>query len=324
VFVCKPSGDIEAVANQGTVGKPLAQPLLEMLPELDADYIVHVRQDSNGDNRPDVVVNNTIWRGLPAIKAGYAYEAEYGHWMNGGMLAGMKPIDGVPRLMINEQRSLTMMTNHDAEPCREGSVAALIRERRSIQKYKPDPVALETLTELLDTAVWAPNHGLREPWRFIVFKDEGKQLLTDVIGSFLTQGPWKMDPEAVENRMQYFRGIPLLLLVVMPLHSQQHERDEDFAAASALIQNLQLAAWERGIGVLWRTNPFIAEEEVKEQLGVGREERIVGLLQMGYPEAIPSARPRTPAADRLTVVDSAAGYVAKQAGRSAAYSDSAN
>jgi nitroreductase len=187
----------------------------------------------------------------------------------------------------------------------KATVASVIQERRTIQKFKPDPLSMETLHELLNVAVWAPNHGLREPWRFIVFKDEGKTVLTDAISEFLIHGPAKMDAEAVTKRMDYFKSIPVLLLVVMPLHPKDHERDEDFAAASALIQNLQLAAWESGIGVLWRTNTFLMEEEVKQKLGVERNERIVGLLQIGYPDQVPPARPRTPAENRITVIDSA-------------------
>ncbi|AMA72973.1 MULTISPECIES: nitroreductase [Aneurinibacillus] len=185
----------------------------------------------------------------------------------------------------------------------KGKVATVIQERRTIKKFKSDSVSLEILNELLNVAVWAPNHGLREPWRFIVFKDSGKTVLTNAISEFLIHGPLKMDVETVNKRMDYFKSIPLLLLVVMPLHPNEHERDEDFAAASALIQNLQLAAWEIGIGVLWRTNPFLQEEDVKEKLGVGRDERIVGLLQIGYPEQIPPAHPRTAAENLLTVID---------------------
>ncbi|WP_235941581.1 nitroreductase family protein [Paenibacillus puerhi] len=185
----------------------------------------------------------------------------------------------------------------------KGTVTEVIKERRTIKKFKPDPIPMETVTELLNIAAWAPNHGLREPWRFIAFKEEGKERLTEALSSFLIEVR-KMDAEAVMKRMDYFLSIPLLLLVVVPYREKVLERDEDYAAASALIQNLQLAAWERDIGVLWRTNPALYAEEVKEKLGVAAEERIIGLLQIGYPEVIPPAQGRTAAETLLTVVDS--------------------
>lgn len=48
------------------------------------------------------------------------------------------------------------------------NIAKTIRERRSIKAgYIDKEVTQETVLNLLEDAVWAPNHGLREPWRFI-------------------------------------------------------------------------------------------------------------------------------------------------------------
>ncbi len=43
-------------------------------------------------------------------------------------------------------------------------VLEAIRTRRTIAKFRPEPVPAETLTEILATGVWAPNHRLTEPW----------------------------------------------------------------------------------------------------------------------------------------------------------------
>ncbi|KQO18287.1 nitroreductase family protein [Paenibacillus sp. Leaf72] len=40
-------------------------------------------------------------------------------------------------------------------------------------------------------------------------------------------------------------------LVVVKEEKSKVKRDEDFAAACALIQNFQLCAWEQGIGMLY-------------------------------------------------------------------------
>nr|WP_308216635.1 nitroreductase family protein [Pseudalkalibacillus decolorationis] len=70
----------------------------------------------------------------------------------------------------------------------EMAVANMIKERRSIKKFKEEPVPHELICELLNIAVWAPNDGLREPWRFILFLEEGKKQLVDAIVQELGKG----------------------------------------------------------------------------------------------------------------------------------------
>lgn len=50
-----------------------------------------------------------------------------------------------------------------------------IENRRTVKKFKKDSVPTEQIIDLLDTAVWAPNHKLREPWRFVLFNGKGRK-----------------------------------------------------------------------------------------------------------------------------------------------------
>ena len=47
-----------------------------------------------------------------------------------------------------------------------------IRSRRTLKDYRDEPVPPETVRELLELAVLAPNHHLTEPWRFRVIGKE--------------------------------------------------------------------------------------------------------------------------------------------------------
>ncbi len=50
-------------------------------------------------------------------------------------------------------------------------VLEAIRSRRSIRRFKPDPVPERLLLEILDAGRWAPSGGNIQPWLFIVVKD---------------------------------------------------------------------------------------------------------------------------------------------------------
>ncbi len=181
----------------------------------------------------------------------------------------------------------------------KSQLAKLIRERRSLKKnYKPDPVPKELVFELLNDAVWAPNHGNREPWRFVFIPAETKEAF---IEQLLTVFP----KDQQENRRQYFRQPAAILVVIMANDPRQKQWEENFGAVSSMIQNFQLLAWERQLGVVWKTNPHIYEPKTREILGVEAGEKIAGFLHMGFFDSdhIPKTKERTPVEEKMTIYE---------------------
>ncbi|MEK7805454.1 MAG: nitroreductase family protein, partial [Planctomycetota bacterium] len=59
----------------------------------------------------------------------------------------------------------------------------IMKHRRSIRSYKPDPVEEEKLTRILEAARFAPSAANRQPIYFVVIKDEKtKQQLRNAYG----------------------------------------------------------------------------------------------------------------------------------------------
>ncbi|WP_404430788.1 nitroreductase [Sutcliffiella horikoshii] len=177
----------------------------------------------------------------------------------------------------------------------KSTLAQTIRERRSIKTgYTDKEVTQETVLELLDDAIWAPNHGLREPWRFIFVSSSEKE-------GFVEKLVKTFSPEMQENRRNYFSQPAAFLIVVMEEDPRQKQWEENFGAVSSLIQNFQLLAWEKMLGVVWKTNPHIYDPRVHKILGVQPGEKIAGFLHMGYFEQVPTKRERKSAESKLTV-----------------------
>ncbi len=192
------------------------------------------------------------------------------------------------------------MTNIQQEG--RNAVEQNIISRRSIKKFKKDPVETEELIELLNVAKWAPNHKLTEPWRFKLYVDGGKE---EFVQAYIDSQP-KVEGEVaekVEKKAQYFRDIPVHLVVIMPEDPRQRRWDEDYGAVSTFIQNFQLAAWERGIGMIWRSNDWVYDPVFREGIGVQQGEKVVATLMIGYAEHVPAARPRTDIRELLTIID---------------------
>jgi len=190
----------------------------------------------------------------------------------------------------------------------DSNITKVIRERRSIKQFKNDSISKDVIFELLNIAAWAPNHGLREPWRFVLFMEDGREQLAEAIINAPIKGGKKKSPEMVHKKIM---TAPIHLLVLMEEDPRQREWEEDFAAACVFIQNLQLAAWERGIGTIWKTEPYIYSPYFREKVGVKPGEKVVGLIHAGYPEKIPEGIARTAIEEKANVIGNweAAGIV---------------
>jgi len=180
------------------------------------------------------------------------------------------------------------------------SVRNAIVKRRSIKNFNGQPVELENIAEILEDATWAPNHGNRNPWRFVVAAEKGYTDFLNVLREFGIP-KWKdLSEEDLEKQMKKFTGPSAAILVIVPEDVRQKERLEDFAAASIFIQNMMLLAWDKGIGTCWKTPGFLDNPKFRKELGVKPGERVISMLQFGYFDDIPKSRPRTPLDEIVT------------------------
>ncbi|WP_135556579.1 nitroreductase family protein [Paenibacillus cymbidii] len=186
-------------------------------------------------------------------------------------------------------------------------LAQLIRARRSIHAFEPRDVSPELVGELLDTAVWVPNYHMTQPWRFILTYGEGRRRIAEAVRIMKEQ----REPDAGRKKevgqkfYDKIMTIPMIMTVLMREDPNLITREEDYASTSCIVHNFSLLAWERGIGLTWETYPWLHVAEFRDAVGIRPGEKALGNLHIGYPAKIPTAQPRIPAADRLTVIDRA-------------------
>ncbi|UOQ94328.1 nitroreductase [Halobacillus shinanisalinarum] len=176
-----------------------------------------------------------------------------------------------------------------------------IENRRSIHDFKRVLVDEAVMKEIFRLASWAPNHRLKQPWEVMMFQNDGVRDYADlVIESYLREGFAEGYDSAKTDKMmqgiiQFLIDIPHHALIYMERDSDFHKFEEDYASVCAFIQNAQLAAWEKGIGVLWTTSPYIHDVDFIEGIGLNPElHKVAGVLQMGYPARVPKPKPRSP------------------------------
>ncbi|GAB3790883.1 nitroreductase family protein [Virgibacillus kimchii] len=172
------------------------------------------------------------------------------------------------------------------ELTKQTELAKLIRERRAVKKgYNNNKVTEKTVLQLLNDAVWAPTHGLRQPWRFIFIDSEQKPDFAKKVAATYPESKQK-------NREDYLNEPNAILVVIMEEPEIQKAWEENYGATAAMIQNLWLLAWEQQLGMVWKTNPHIYDPKVKEILNVKDNEKIVGFIHMGYFDEAPPEKER--------------------------------
>ncbi|KGX89850.1 hypothetical protein N781_09025 [Pontibacillus halophilus JSM 076056 = DSM 19796] len=164
-----------------------------------------------------------------------------------------------------------------------------IQERRSVRSFNKETVPNETIERLLELALYAPNHKMTQPWRFVVLNREDQVEFFHFIQANKARKKGEEEPE----RKPLAEDAPShIIAIVMNVNENDKLHRDDFAATGSLVQNFSLLAWEEEIGVVWKTPGLIHEPEFHEFLGVNEGEEVIGLLWIGYPEVVPEIKPR--------------------------------
>ncbi len=164
-----------------------------------------------------------------------------------------------------------------------------IRGRRTHKAYGPDPVDRATLDDLFELARWAPNHKLTNPWRFRVLGPRALARLKATAD----------DPLAAAKLAR----APTLVVVSSARSGDEIVDEEDLCATAAAAYGLLLAAHGRGLAGYWRTPAQLRTPAGRAAVGVGEDERVLGLLHLGTPRQEPRTPERAPLEDVVEYLD---------------------
>ncbi|MCC6839407.1 MAG: nitroreductase [Flavobacteriales bacterium] len=167
-------------------------------------------------------------------------------------------------------------------------ISAIIRDRRTVQPkdFSPRQVAREVIDQVLGNAIWAPTHGMTQPWRFTVYTGAARERLSRFLGEEYkrTTVPERFLQRKYDNHVQ--RPLQSTVVVALgmardpqgkiPLHEEQY-------AVACAVQNMHLTCAAYGLGAFWSTGAVITGEAMVRFLGMGAEDRCLGLFYMGYP-----------------------------------------
>jgi nitroreductase len=147
-----------------------------------------------------------------------------------------------------------------------------IKARRTIRKFKPDPIDDEKLQMILEAGRWAPSFSNLQPWKFVIIRDQNIKR--------------ELDKAARETVLPLgINEAPVVICVCVdrlidPLHAIE--------TGAAAAQNMALAGHSVGLGVgwigVWGTE---AEMAIRKLFQLRETTRVVALLPVGVPDEAP-------------------------------------
>ncbi len=148
----------------------------------------------------------------------------------------------------------------------------MFNTRRSIRRYKDEPIEDEKLSSILANTLFSPTSKNRRPWEFIVVRDKER---IDAISKVRAIGS------------AFLKEAPCVILVIGdPTTSEVWIEDTSIAAYA-----IQLAAHEQGLGTCWvqirlreHSEVMSASDYLKEKFGIPDQMEVACAIGIGYPD----------------------------------------
>lgn len=207
------------------------------------------------------------------------------------------------------------------------NISEVIRSRRSIRKYLPDPVSTEQLEALIDAAVHAPSGCNSQCWHFTAIRSADR---IEALAMAVEEGVRRVYSQVTDlnflagrlKQSTFFRKAPLVLCVFMTEMNYHDPRVEEYygkqgidhagmlrlmgdpniLSIGAAVENLLLKAVELGLGACWMNDPVIAEPEIKALLHTPSDYRLMSIVPVGYSAYTPRTKPMKPVDSVLEIL----------------------
>ena len=185
------------------------------------------------------------------------------------------------------------------------SFLGLVKARRTLRRFRPDPVPDGDIERIIEAARWAPSGYNSQPWEFVVLRD--KNLIATIMGWM--DEYWQMSRQAESAREKWmrrkmhpwldpemdYRHAPVFIIVFgdtrtqdalpMMVRYDKTRRDTIFISslASAYLY-MSLAATTLGLANEWVSSiatPY-AQARVNDLLGIPRYLEVYDMMALGY------------------------------------------
>jgi len=190
-------------------------------------------------------------------------------------------------------------------PTNPDDLHTFLRTRRSIRRFKPNPVPAAVIERILTSATYAPSAHNLQPWRFALVQNTSARLrlartLTEKLRlDMTTEGAPEAEIEArLARSLRRIVEAPLLLLLCRDIVAMRKAGREEEIMAIQSVANaatyLLLAAHAEGLGGNWICWPLYAQEQTRATLNLPETWQPQAMFFIGYADEIPREKTLKP------------------------------
>jgi nitroreductase len=167
-------------------------------------------------------------------------------------------------------------------------ITEIIKNRRTIypEQFTERVVQKDMIENILNNAIWAPTHGKTQPWRFKVYQGEALQKLGNLCAELYKE----LTPEDEFREMKFKRlsermskTSTVIAVTMVRTPETKIPEIEEIEATACAVQNMLLTATAYGLGSFWSSPKFLYTPTANEKFGYKKEDKILGLIYLGYP-----------------------------------------
>jgi nitroreductase len=177
----------------------------------------------------------------------------------------------------------------------------LVKKRRTIRQFKPDPVPDEYITKIIEVARWAPSAFHTQPWEFVVIKNG--EIKNQIVAALEQHAPPLKDPAKKDLHRRSFKDAPVFILLLcdwrakvgLPGRVSEDQTRVASVYTSSLANaflSMHLAATALGLASQWytATSSKEAETAIKEIIGIPESLTIYDMMVIGYAASPPHTK----------------------------------
>jgi nitroreductase len=175
-------------------------------------------------------------------------------------------------------------------------------------------VPKELVLEILASANLAPSATNRQPWEFVVVHRSYLDRLEEILKEAFRERVAGVSEEAMRRAIKdlslpedesgdrlkglgtFYRtlgGAPIAIGVCLPREKDPWVYKNNLSDSAAAIENMLLAAWDKGLGTCWLTGPLKARADtIAAFLAVPQDRELVAIVTLGYPDHQPPMPPK--------------------------------
>jgi len=140
-----------------------------------------------------------------------------------------------------------------------------IKSRRSVRLYNSEPIEIEFINQIIESAIWAPSGKNGQPWKFKIVTEPN---IIEEIAKLSANSRW-------------LKTAPCLIIVYLDKVCSYHYT-KDVQSCGAAIQNMLLTAHEIGIGSCWIGDLLEKGDAINKLFEVDDSLELMSVVSLGY------------------------------------------